>query len=173
MSDSNAVAEADEDLTDMQRKFVDAYMGEAKGNGTQSCRLAGYAGADTVLATQACRMLRLPHIRRAIDARTECDPLVAGRLERLRFLTEIMRGEVTDEKLDKDGCRVEVRASTADRLKALEALSKAAGEHLPRPVADGEEGMLSGLTPGQILDLALQGKGYCSAWRSVNTLLTS
>jgi hypothetical protein len=104
-------------LTERQRKFVDAYMGEANGNGTKAARLAGYAGDDNTLAVAAYDLLRTPKIRSALDARLEGDPLIAGRLERTRFLTSVVRVEPCAPALK-------------DRLAALEMLSKLAGEQV-------------------------------------------
>ncbi len=120
-------------LTERQRKFVDAYMGEANGNGTKAARLAGYAGDDNTLAAQAYDLLRNAKIRSALDARLEGDPLVAGRLERTRFLTAVVRGEVTEDRVvrDESGARVEPCApALKDRLAALDMLSKLAGEQV-------------------------------------------
>jgi len=129
---ADAIAEADDGLSEKERRFCDAYAGDAAGNGAKACRMAGYEATDASLATIAWRLLRKVDIKRAIDARMESDPLVAGRVERLRFLTSVLRGEITDEKLDGEGSRVELRVDSKARLAAEAALSKVAGEHVQK-----------------------------------------
>src|SRR3990172_3976689 len=97
---ADAIAEEDDGLSEKERRFCDAYAGDAAGNGAEACRMAGYKATVVSLWTNAWRLLRKVDIKRAIDARMESDPLVAGRVERLRFLTSVLRGEITDEKLD-------------------------------------------------------------------------
>lgn len=154
----DAIAEADDQLTEKERRFCDAYMTvEAAGNGVKACRLAGYKGTDAVLATTAWRLLRKADIKAALDARLEYDPLIAGRVERLRLLSEIVRGNATDEKLDAQGGRIELRVSTKDRLAALKALAEAAGEHVQRANVE-VTGLPEGATIAQLLELAAAGK---------------
>lgn len=54
-------------LTYKQRRFIEAYLGEARGNASEAARLAGYAKP----AEQGYENLRKPQIRAAIDARIE------------------------------------------------------------------------------------------------------
>jgi phage terminase small subunit len=96
-------------LSERQRLFVEAYMGEAKGNATQAAVLAGYA--ESGAAEQGRRLLRNDDVREAIDSRAEGDPRVMGREELQRFWTSVARGEEEDAKM-------------ADRLKASEYLGK-------------------------------------------------
>ena len=60
---------AERKLRPKQQAFVDAYVGPAKGNGAEACRMAGYKGSPAVLASQARQNLALPHISAAIEAR--------------------------------------------------------------------------------------------------------
>ena len=57
----------DKPLTPKQRAFVAAYVGEAKGNGTQAARLAGYAGDDHTLSMVGTENLRKPAIMAALE----------------------------------------------------------------------------------------------------------
>lgn len=101
-------------LTVKQTKFVEAYMGAASGNGVKAAELAGYsAKSKSVLATIAHENLRKPEILEAIRSRTNDDQSVADRQERLAFLSELMRDQT---------------ARKSDRLKAVEILSKLAGD---------------------------------------------
>jgi len=38
-------------LTEKQRAFVEAYMGEAEGNATRAAELAGYQGGENTLSS--------------------------------------------------------------------------------------------------------------------------
>ena len=54
-----------EKLTPKQRRFVEAY----KGNATEAARLAGYSGDDNVLGVTGYDLLRNPKIFHAIAER--------------------------------------------------------------------------------------------------------
>lgn len=96
-------------LTEKQRKFVEAYMGPAKGNATEAARMAGYSGNENTLGVTGLRLLRNAKITEAVEERQKADPLVADREERQRFWSTVMRDESADMK---------------DRLKASEILGK-------------------------------------------------
>jgi Terminase small subunit len=68
-----------------QERFAEAYA--SGNNGTQSCRLAGYAAKPAAAAVHACRLLRNPKVRARVvelrkgaDCHSACkfDPLSAG-----------------------------------------------------------------------------------------------
>lgn len=144
MTDEQDIDEAPEleHLPERMRRFVDAYMGEANGNGTRAARIAGYAGDDNTLAVQASALLRNPKVKRAREARLENDALVAGRMERVRWLTKVMRGEIDAPNL-------------RERLAAQEALSKLAGEQVTKVAqtnAAGED--VQNMSDAQLLVLA-------------------
>lgn len=136
--DGSELAELLAALTVKQRRWAEAYAGEAAGNGVKACEMAGYGGSKADKSCQSWQNYRNPKIRAVLDAFQESDPLVAGRVERLRFVTRVFRGEEKDEKI-VDGKVIEVRASVADRLKAYDALSKAAGEHIPKLKEDDDD----------------------------------
>jgi phage terminase small subunit len=122
-----------DDLTPMERKFVEAYLGDANCNVERAARMAGYCpgGTPTTRAREGAGILKRPRVAAFIESAMENDPLVMGRQERLRLMTSIARGEIKDKILTipgEDGGTVERVAATADRLKALEQLAKAAGE---------------------------------------------
>lgn len=101
------------DLTLMQRLFVEAYSG----NGTAAAIAAGYSQKS---AEKIARdLLRNPTVAAAIRGREkeEIKQLVASRVQRQEFWTNIMRD--TDE-------------DTRDRLKASELLGKSEGDFLDR-----------------------------------------
>lgn len=62
-----AVQEAMRDLTPVEQRFVMAFCGEARGNGTLAAKLAGVKGVKSTLAVRASQLLREPHIRNARD----------------------------------------------------------------------------------------------------------
>lgn len=131
----------DDDITEKQRRFVDAYMGEAKGNGTEAARVAGYDGSDAVLATTAWRLLRKAEIRRALDVRMESDPLIMGRVERLRKLSSIARGEYTSQVVDPEtGELADVRVPAKDLIAAMKELAQAQGDHVTKLELTGKDG---------------------------------
>lgn len=137
-----------DELSVFEHRFVEAYMGEAKGVGSVAVHLAGGTLNSRSAASIACHILKRPKVKQALKERIENDPLVAGRLERLRFLTAVLRGQetevrlvVTHRKSKKEGGgweteRVHTPASIADRIAAARDLAKAAGEHLPTQETD-------------------------------------
>lgn len=124
-------------LTEKQRQFVEAYMGEAGGNGTEAARLAGYSGTENTLAQVAHTNIRKPKIQAAIRERVQQDPLVADRRERQAFWTKILRGE-------------EDEASIKDRLQASKLLGKSQADFVERHEHSGPGG-----DPIQVQDVTL------------------
>ena len=108
-----------ENLTEKQRRFVEAYMGQAAGNATEAARLAGYKQAHS----QGPRLLENVGVAAALAERQKNDPAVATREERQAFWTAVMRGEHGG-------------ASMSDRLRASELLGKTGGDFGP----NGSEG---------------------------------
>jgi phage terminase small subunit len=58
-------------LSERERRFIEAYMGPAAGNGTEAARLAGYTGTPKVLAVQATRLLSKAKVQAEIAARQQ------------------------------------------------------------------------------------------------------
>lgn len=106
-------------LSEKQRRFVEAYMGEAAGNATEASRLAGYRGNRKTLQVVGAENLSKPIIAAAIAERQESDPLIATREERQQFWSNVLRGK-------------EPGASMPDRLKASELLGKSGGDFIDR-----------------------------------------
>lgn len=52
-----------------QKRFVEAYLGAAAGNGTEAARIAGYAGVASVLSAIASENLQKPQIQAALAVR--------------------------------------------------------------------------------------------------------
>ena len=112
-------------LTLKQRAFIDAYLGEAKGNGVKAAELAGYQGDVFTLNSVARENLQKPAIRAEIDRLQAASPLIATRDERLQVLTEMMR----DQSL-----------SPKDRQRAIELLGKSCGDYIQRVEVSGPDG---------------------------------
>jgi len=89
------------------------------GNGTETCRRAGYKGSDNVLAVQARRLLRNAHVLEIIENRNKKtkDGYIADRETRQQFWSEIM--------LDAD-------QDMPVRLKASEILGKSCGDFITK-----------------------------------------
>lgn len=102
-------------LSERERRFVEAYMGKAAGNATKAAILAGYSKATA--RKQGSRLLTKGNIQAAIAARAKDDPAVSDREERQRFYTSTMRNPKVGWK---------------DRLKAAELLGKTQGDFIKR-----------------------------------------
>ena len=125
------------DITEIRRRFVEAYMGEAAGNGSKAAKLAGYNCAnDGAFTSMASELMALPEIQAAIDERVARDPRVMGREERQRLWSSIARGEGLDGKGEPPSWR--------DRLAALKTLGKAQGDFIERVEHKGE--VVGGIT---------------------------
>jgi len=85
-------------LSERERRFVEAYMGPAAGNGTEAARLAGYKGTAKVLAVQSTRLLAKANVQSAIAARREAleSQSIADAKERREILTTIARSSESD-----------------------------------------------------------------------------
>jgi hypothetical protein len=105
--------------TEKQRRFVEAYMGEAAGNATEAASLAGYAGNRKTLEAVGRENLAKPRIAQMILQAQQSDPLIATREDRQRFWTRVMMGLEPDVRM-------------ADRLKASELLGKASADFIER-----------------------------------------
>ena len=146
------VADPLEGLTLKERRFVDAYLGEAAGNGTRAARLAGYGGSSTVLGQIAYENLRKPDIREAIARLTEDDELVLTRTQRLRLLSRIGRREEPAHHVMATGEVVEIPTRVGDQLSALKTLSELAGDF--RELDKADDGLPPDLSLEQLFDLA-------------------
>lgn len=139
-------------LTEKQRRFVEAYMGQAAGNATESARLAGYEGDSGTLRAIASENLTKPNIRAAIEKRINSDPLVASRFDRQHFWTRVMIGK------EFDG---DQPPAMRDRLKASELLGKTQMDFVHRVEHTGKDGeaiqLASGVDLSPLSDAELSG----------------
>jgi len=126
-------------LTEKQRRFVEAYMGKAEGNGTKAARLAKYKGDGIALGVVAHRNLRKANIKEAVQTIVDNDPLIASREERQRFWTAVQRGEETLEM--------------EHRLKGSELLGKSQADFIERRDVTVRNIDINGLLDGIIARL--------------------
>lgn len=111
-------------LTEKQRKFVEAYIGEAKGNATQAARLAGYSGDDGALAVRGSENVRKSKIRQAINERLNDCELVASREAIQELFARYIFG------LEE--------AAPKERIRAAELMAKLHGMFVDRIEHSGE-----------------------------------
>lgn len=81
------------EISEKQRRFIEAYLGEAAGNGLRACRIAGYSGSNNTLAVRASKNLTNPAVREAIGERIEKDPAVLKREQLLKLWTKMALDE--------------------------------------------------------------------------------
>lgn len=109
-------------LTLKERRFVDAYLGSAKGNGTEACRLAGYRGSRKVLGIQAGRMLAKAGVR----------AVIADRVAR-QTAHAILTADQRDARLSE----IALLADHTVAVAAIRELNKCGGRHSIKHVIDG------------------------------------
>lgn len=115
-------------LTLKQQRFINSYLGEAKGNATAAARAAGYQGDDQTLRRTAADNLTNPHIRARIDEVMQAESLSAH--EVLRELTAVASAptehfmQVIRPADDETGAPMQVRLDYSSKVKSLELLGK-------------------------------------------------
>lgn len=100
---------------------------------TEAYKLAGWkAKNDNVANASSQAVLRRPRVSAYLSAERSKvrSKAVADREEQEEFLTKVLRAEVTDTALTKEG-PVSVPPALRDRLKATEALGKRQGHYAP------------------------------------------
>jgi hypothetical protein len=125
-------------ITERQRRWVEAYMGAAKGNATEAARLAGYRGNAETLRQVGHENLTKPHVRAAVAARVAADPRVKTREELQLFLSQVI-----DDPRNK----------LCDRLTAVKLLARTQGIFVDRHIVE------SGAQAQVVLYLPDNGRG--------------
>ena len=112
-------------LTIKQKKFADEYI--RLGNSTQAAINAGYSKktARQIGADNLSKAYIREYINEKMDALDKKKTMQIKEI--MEELTSIARGEIKEERLDKDGNIVETRPLFADRLKAMDMLGKRYG----------------------------------------------
>ncbi|MCR4375479.1 MAG: terminase small subunit [Acidobacteria bacterium] len=103
-------------LTQREFAFVTAFLGPARGNATEAAALAGYARTRKAQGEEGYRLLKKPHIQRAIVARR----------------TIVERKAIADaDEVDTTVTRIlrSPAETTRDRLRAAGELNKVMGRH--------------------------------------------
>lgn len=116
-------------LTVKQRNFIDHYL--ITFNALQSALEAGYS--EKTALKESYKMLANPKIKKELDRRMkeiqDANPAIARPEEVLVFLSKMMRGEITDERLmvaPGEGVSLHhIKSQSEARLKAAELLGKA------------------------------------------------
>jgi len=106
-------------LTKKQAAFVSAYLGEAEGNATEACRLAGYQGDARSLAVIGFDNLRKPNISDAI--RTQ--------LQSIEQRGIAIKQRRIDAKIERWQALMAVRRARADAFR--EQITENPSEPLP------------------------------------------
>lgn len=114
---------------EQQRRFVEAFMGPARGNATKAAILAGYS--PKTARQQASMLLTRLNIQRAIVGRQRRreEKAIADEHERDAVLTEIIR-----------------RGSEAGRIRAAAEINKCTGRHSITHVMKGRLTLEQALT---------------------------
>ena len=118
------MAEKSTKLTPKQRAFVDAYLGEAQGNGTQAARMAGYKGSDATLGQVAGENLKKPAIAAEVQRRQQ------EREKRAEITAAKMAADLAELlELDWLDC-FEVDGNGKATFKRLDKIPKAFRKHI-------------------------------------------
>lgn len=114
-------------LSEQERRFAEAFVGEARGNATEAARLAGYS--PKILARQGHELLKRERVLKHIEElrAPTTSAAYASRDECRALLTGIIRGEVTEERVTPTGKVVSIAASLVERRKAIESLARIEG----------------------------------------------
>lgn len=117
------------DLTPKQERFVEAYLGEARGNATEAARMAGYRGNDNTLRSVGTENMAKPAICDRIDAAREelRAKAILTREEILAGLASIARGEGEEPHVLQSGDTVYAPPKFSDRRGALMDAAKLQG----------------------------------------------
>lgn len=108
-------AKQSKQLTEKQRRFIQAYMGKAQGNATEAARIAGYKKP----MQQGSRLLTFVEVKKEIEARQVSS-------ERRAILTREDRQELLSEIATTGG------KDLGSRIKAMDVLNKMDGIYVQR-----------------------------------------
>lgn len=122
MSDPQAQPDPEErPLTVKQRRFIEAYCGEARFNKSAAARIAGYSPRSA--RDIGSELFRDPRIKARIDARLEQESL--RDLEVIHELTNVaMRGLDEMVEVRRFGEELSAKMDAHAKMKALELLGK-------------------------------------------------
>lgn len=130
-------AVATRDVPERREAFIEAYLGEARFNGSRAAQIAGYA----VPAVEAVRLLRNDKVRARIKAVLDTRALTAEAV--LAELAEIATAdwrEFLSIRRDRNGDVLEVKMDLTAKVKALELIGKAHRLFVDRAEVTGADG---------------------------------
>lgn len=114
------------------RRFIRAYDGDL----VYALRIAGYQGTDIALKARGQELLRRPDIQQAIalgiEKKDKREANLLTKIDRMEFLTSIVRNADPFERMVKDDYGQEVPPpppTIAERLKALDMYNKMEGDY--------------------------------------------
>lgn len=112
-------------LTERERRFIEAYMGEAAGNGAKAAIVAGYAAGSAKVT--ASKLLTKPNVKQAFLERRDLvsNASIATEKERRELLTMMAR---------------DAEMHPLARLKGVDILNKMDGLYVVRQEHTGAEG---------------------------------
>lgn len=149
------------ELTLLERRWCEAYAGEACGNGVRAAELAGYSGEYGTLATTAWRLSKKAEIKEYLSSLVECDPLIPGRVKRMRNLGMIANGRrmLTRFRENGEAYDVEIAADPKDIIAAIKELGLLAGDYVTKIAPTNGAGEdLKGVSVKELVELAQYGK---------------
>jgi phage terminase small subunit len=130
-------------LTLKQQRFIDFYLGEARGNATEAARLAGYASPHP----EGARLRQNATVRARIDERLMAQSLSSA--EVLAELTSVAMADwqnfVQVRTNPRTGEVVDAKVVLADKVKALELLGKYHRLFTDKTELGGDVGFLDAL----------------------------
>ena len=135
-------------LTEKERRFLEAYLGEAQGNGAEAVRRAGYRAAGDNAKRIAYELLRTRRVRVELERRADEDPLTMRRVELRRWWSACVRGEAID-----GAPAPPIDLTARERLRASELLARSAGMLIDRHALSDPEGGPVRFAPATWVDI--------------------
>jgi phage terminase small subunit len=119
------MAKKNAQLSLKERRFVDAFLGDARGNATEACIQAGYTENRNSARVLATRLLAKVNVGRAIAERTRAEGRAAilSADERDEILSRIAKKDSHDPKT---------------RIRAISELNKCTGRHSVKHLHEGK-----------------------------------
>ena len=108
-----------------ERRFIDAYLGSANGNGTEAVLAAGYQQSRKVAGVTSAQLLAKPRIRQEVERRQAARTAVA-----------ILTADERDVILSRLASLSKLNAK--DRIAAIKELNKCTGRHSMKHLHDGK-----------------------------------
>jgi phage terminase small subunit len=115
----------EEQLTQKQRLFVEAYIGDAAGNAREASRMAGYSGDDNTLSQRGFELVRNPKIAELIGVRVEEAVMRSNEvLSQLSAIAKAGWQDFLEIRRDREGDIISATLKLSDKIKALELVGK-------------------------------------------------